>query len=129
FESPGHYQYKMRVIGSILLLLANAVTCRREKRPLFNRVAVLISPILGTLAYDSYGISLARVTGILSGIFHSTLITHSFDINLYAIGDVIFNPIQNDLLALSMIFFLLLLAKPNLRRKSTKMLIMIKLTL
>jgi len=98
----------MRVIGSILLLLANAVTCRREKRPLFNRVAVLISPILGTLAYDSYGISLARVTGILSGIFHSTLITHSFDINLYAIGDVIFNPIQNDLLALSMIFFLLL---------------------
>jgi len=94
----------MLIIGSILLLLANAVTYRREKSTLFNRVAVLIQPILGALAYGSYGISLAILIGILGGIFHSILITHSFDIFIYAIGDVIFNPIQNDLLALSIVF-------------------------
>ena len=85
----------MLIIGSILLLLANAVAYRREKSILFNRVAVLILPYSGILlAYDSYGISLATGIGVLSGLFHSTLITHSFDINLYAIGDVISYPLS-----------------------------------
>ena len=50
----------MLIIGSILLLLANAVTLRREKSILFNRVAILI------LLYSNTRI------GVFSGLFHST---------------------------------------------------------
>ena len=79
----------MLIIGSILLLLVNAVTLRREKSILFNWVAVLILLYSGILAYDSLYIESLAI-GVFSGLFHSTLITHSFDIFIYAIGDVIF---------------------------------------
>jgi len=52
----------MLIIGSILLLLANAVALRREKPTLFNRVAILI------LLYSNTRI------GVFSGLFHSTKI-------------------------------------------------------
>jgi NADH-ubiquinone oxidoreductase chain 2 len=80
----------MLIIGSILLLLANAVTLRREKSILFNRVAVLILLYSGILAYDSLYIeSLDTGIGVFSGLFHSTAITHSFDIFIYFVGAVI----------------------------------------
>ena len=80
----------MLIIGSILLLLANAVTLRREKSILFNRVAILILLYSGILGYDSLTIgSLDTGVGVFSGLFHSTLITHSFDIFIYIIGAVI----------------------------------------
>jgi len=80
----------MLIIGSILLLLANAVTLRREKSILFNRVAILILLYSGILAYDSLYIgSLDTGIGVFSGLFHSTAITHSFDIFIYAVGAVI----------------------------------------
>jgi len=68
----------MLIIGSILLLLANAVTLRREKSILFNRVAILILLYSATLGYDSLAIgSLDTGIGVFSGLFHSTAITHS----------------------------------------------------
>jgi NADH-ubiquinone oxidoreductase chain 2 len=71
-------------------LLANAVTLRREKSILFNRVAILILLYSGILAYDSLAIgSLDTGIGVFSGLFHSTAITHSFDIFIYIIGAVI----------------------------------------
>ena len=74
----------MLIIGSILLLLANAVTLRREKSILFNRVAILILLKPGILGYDSLAIgSLDRGIGVFSGLFHSTAITHSFYIFIY----------------------------------------------
>ena len=80
----------MLIIGSILLLLANAVTLRREKSILFNRVAILILLYSGLLVYDSLAIgSLDRGIGVFSGLFHSTAITHSFYIFIYIIGAVI----------------------------------------
>ena len=79
----------MLIIGSILLLLANAVTYRREKSILFNRVAVLILLYSGMLAYDSLYIESLSTGIVFSGLFHSTSITHSFDIFIYAIGAVI----------------------------------------
>jgi len=80
----------MLIIGSILLLLANAVTLRRDKSILFNRVAILILLYSGILAYDSLAIgSLDTGIGVFSGLFHSTAITHSFDIFIYIIGAVI----------------------------------------
>ena len=60
----------MLIIGSILLLLANAVTLRREKSKIFNRVAVLILLYSGILAYDILYIeSLATGIGVFSGLF------------------------------------------------------------
>lgn len=80
----------MLIIGSILLLLANAVTLRREKSILFNRVAILILLYSIILGYDSlYITSLDTGIGVFSGLFHSTSITHSFDIFIYVIGAVI----------------------------------------
>ena len=80
----------MLTIGSILLLLANAVTLRREKSILFNRVAFLILLYSGILAYDSLYIeSLDTGIGVFSGLFHSTAITHSFDIFIYFVAAVI----------------------------------------
>jgi NADH-ubiquinone oxidoreductase chain 2 len=80
----------MLIIGSILLLLANAVTLRREKSIFFNRVAILILLYSGILAYDSLYIgTLATGIGVFSGLFHSTSITHCFDVFLYTITAVI----------------------------------------
>src|SRR5437879_5685942 len=80
----------MLIIGSILLLLANAVTLRREKSILFNRVAILILLYSGILAYDSLAIgSLDTGIGVYGGFFHFSAITHSFDIFIYIIGAVI----------------------------------------
>ena len=95
----------MLIIGSILLLLANAVTYRREKSILFNRVAVLILLYSGMLAYDSLYIESLSTGIVFSGLFHSTSITHSFDIFIYAIGDVIFGSYTEwTPLALSIVF-------------------------
>ena len=80
----------MLIIGSILLLLANAVTLRREKSILFNRVAILILLYSVILGYDSlYITSLDTGIGVFSGLFHSTSITHSFDIFIYIIAAII----------------------------------------
>ena len=77
----------MLIIGSTLLLLANAVTLRREKSILFNRVAILILLYSGLLGYDSLTIgSLDTGIGVFSGLFHSTVTTHSFYIFIYIIG-------------------------------------------
>ena len=77
----------MLLIGSILLLLANAVTLRRDKS-IFNRVAILILLHSGILAYDSLAIgSLDTGIGVLSGLFHSTAITHSFAVFIYIIWE------------------------------------------
>ena len=82
----------MLIIGSILLLLANAVTLRREKSILFNRVAILILLYSIILGYDSlYITSLDTGIGVFSGLFHSTSITHSFDIFIYIIVYYIIN--------------------------------------
>ena len=71
-------------------MLANAVTLRREKSILFNRVAILILLYSGILGYDSLYIgSLDTGIGVFSGLFNSTAITHSFDIFIYAVGAVI----------------------------------------
>ena len=60
----------MLIIGSILLLLANAVTLRREKLIFFNRVAILIVLYSGILGYDSLYIgSLDTGIGVFRGFY------------------------------------------------------------
>jgi len=68
----------MLFVSSTLLLLVNAVTLRRDRK-LF-RVAIL------TLLYLVVNFWTTRV-GMYDGLFHSTSITHSFD--LYIIGAMV----------------------------------------
>jgi hypothetical protein len=69
---------KMLKLSLIFLSLANAVAFRREK---FNRVAIRILLYSSIVGYDSLAItSLGRGISIYGGLFHSTAITHSFDI-------------------------------------------------
>jgi|SRR5205807_1453876 len=80
----------MLFISSTLLLLVNAVTLRRERSILFNRVAVLILLYSGIICYDSLNItSLDTGIGIYGGLFHSTSITHSFDLFVCIIGAIV----------------------------------------
>ena len=80
----------MLYVISTLLLLVNAVTLRRERSILFNRVAILILLYSGIICYDSLNIiSLDTVIGIYGGLFHSTYITHSFALFLCIIGAIV----------------------------------------
>jgi hypothetical protein len=62
------------------LKLVSAVSSRREVSILFNRVAIMI------LLYSGH--YLAGI-GIYNGLFHSTVITHSFDLFIDIIGVII----------------------------------------
>jgi len=80
----------MLFVSSTLLLLVNAVTLRRDRSILFNRVAILILLYSGIICYDSLNItSLDTGIGIYGGLFHSTSITHSFDLFICIIGAIV----------------------------------------
>ena len=71
-------------------ILVNAVTLRREFSILFNRVAIFILLYSGIIGYDSlYVTYLDTGIGIYNGLFHSTAITHSFDLFIYIIAPII----------------------------------------
>ena len=71
----------MLLLSLIFLLLANAVTKRREKSILFNRVAIIILLYSSIVGYGSLAIiSLGRGISIYGGLFHYV---HSFDILMY----------------------------------------------
>jgi hypothetical protein len=75
---------------SLLLLLVNAVTLRREFKSLLSRVAIFILLYSGIIGYDSlYVTYLDNGIGIYNGLFHSTAITHSFDLFIYIIAPII----------------------------------------
>jgi NADH-ubiquinone oxidoreductase chain 2 len=80
----------MLLISNLFLLLVNAVTLRREFSILFNRVAIFILLYSGIIGYDSlYVTYLDTGIGIYNGLFHSTAITHSFDLFIYIIAPII----------------------------------------
>jgi len=77
----------MLLISNLFLLLVNAVTLRREFSILFNRVAIFILLYSGIIGYDSLSVTyLDTGIGISNGLFHSTAITHSFDLFIYIIA-------------------------------------------
>ena len=80
----------MLLISNLFLLLVNAVTLRREFSILFNRVAIFILLYSGIIGYESlYVTYLDTGIGIYHGLFHSTAITHSFDLFIYIIAPII----------------------------------------
>jgi NADH-ubiquinone oxidoreductase chain 2 len=80
----------MLIYSTLILLLSNAVTIRRDKSILFNRVAIIIllySIILGILS--SYLFSLDKGVSIYAGLFNVTNITQTFQIFVFIISAVI----------------------------------------
>jgi group I intron endonuclease len=72
------------------LKLVSAVSSRREVSNLFNRVAIMILLYSGIIVCDSlYVTCLDRGIGIYNGLFHSTVITHSFELFINIIGVII----------------------------------------
>ena len=80
----------MLLIINTFILLVNAVTFRREFTILFNRVAIFILLYSGIIGHGTlYVTCLDTGIGIYNGLFHSTVITHSFDLFVYIIGAII----------------------------------------
>jgi NADH-ubiquinone oxidoreductase chain 2 len=80
----------MLIYSTLILLLSNAVTIRRDKSILFNRVAIIIllySIILGILS--SYLFSLDKGISIYAGLFNVTNITQTFQIFVFIISAII----------------------------------------
>ena len=80
----------MLIYSTLILLLSNAVTIRRDKSILFNRVAIIIllySIILGILS--SYIFSLDKGISIYAGLFYVTNITQTFQIFVFIISAII----------------------------------------
>lgn len=77
----------MLIISIVLLLLSNAVTLRRDKSILFNRVAILVLFYSSLIAFKSlYIIYLDRGIGLFGGLFHATSTTQIFHIFIFIIG-------------------------------------------
>jgi NADH-ubiquinone oxidoreductase chain 2 len=81
---------KMLIYSSLLLLLSNAVSLRRDKSILFNRVGLIILVYSSFIALNSlYFISLDKGIGLYGGLFHVTSITQIFHIFIFLITAVI----------------------------------------
>ena len=77
----------MLIISIIFLLLSNAVTLRRDKSILYNRIAIIILFYTSIIAFNSlYIIYLDRGIGLFGGLFHATSITQIFHIFIFIIG-------------------------------------------
>jgi NADH-ubiquinone oxidoreductase chain 2 len=77
----------MLIISTILLLLSNSVTLRRDKSVLFNRVAIIVLLYCFIIALNSlYLTSLDRGIGLFGGLFHATSTTQIFQIFIFIIS-------------------------------------------
>lgn len=80
----------MLIYSTLILLLSNAVTLRRDKSILFNRVTVIIilySIIIGILSF--YISSIDKGIGLYGGLFHVTSTTHLFQVFIFIISATI----------------------------------------
>ena len=76
----------MLIYSSLLLLLSNAVSLRRDKSILFSRVGLIILVYSSLIALNSlYFISLDGGIGLYGGLFHATSITQIFHIFIFLI--------------------------------------------
>ena len=80
----------MLIYSSLLLLLSNAVSLRRDKSILFSRIGITILLYSSLIALNSlYFISLDGGIGLYGGLFHATNITQVFHIFIFLISAVI----------------------------------------
>jgi NADH-ubiquinone oxidoreductase chain 2 len=72
------------------LLFSNAVTLRRDKSILYNRVAILILLYSSVLVFGSLDItSLGSGIGLYGGLFQATGITHTFHLFIFVLSAII----------------------------------------
>jgi hypothetical protein len=76
------------VLISIILLLVNAVSSRRDSTIFKNWIAILILLYSGIFAVLILGCNYTGI-GIYGGLFLKTIITHSFDLFIYIIGAIV----------------------------------------
>jgi len=80
----------MLIYSSLLLLLSNAVSLRRDKSILFSRVGLIILVYSSLIGLNSlYFTSLDGGIGLYGGLFHATSITQIFHIFIFLITAVI----------------------------------------
>ena len=80
----------MLIYSSLLLLLSNAVSLRRDKSILFSRIGITILLYSSLIALNSlYFISLDGGIGLYGGLFHATNITQIFHIFIFLVSAVI----------------------------------------
>ncbi len=80
----------MLIFSILLILLSNALTLRRDKSILYNRVAIIILLYCSIFALDSLYITyLERGIGIYGGLFHVTSITHVFHVFIFLVSAII----------------------------------------
>lgn len=80
----------MLIYSILFLLLSNAVTLRRDKSILFNRVAIIGLIYSSLLAISSLFIDkLLNGIGLYGGLFNATSITQVFHIFLFYISAII----------------------------------------
>jgi len=72
------------------LLISNALTLRKDKSILFSRIVMIALFLSAVLAYNNiYALSLDKGIGLYGGLFHVTLLTHTFNIFIFLIAGVI----------------------------------------
>jgi NADH-ubiquinone oxidoreductase chain 2 len=80
----------MVIYSSLLLLLSNAVTLRRDKSILFSRVAITILLVSFLLSVESLDMRyLEKGIGLYGGLFHITANTQIFHMFIFLISAVI----------------------------------------
>lgn len=80
----------MVIFSLLFLLLSNAVTLRRDKSILFNRLTIKILSYSAFIALSSaYWVFLYRGIGLFGGLFHATSITQNFHIFIFLVSIII----------------------------------------
>jgi NADH-ubiquinone oxidoreductase chain 2 len=80
----------MLILSLLVLLASNAITLRRDKSILYNRVAIIILLYSSILAITTLNVSsLANGIGLYGGLFHVTSITQIFQIFIFLISAII----------------------------------------
>jgi len=80
----------MLIYSMLFLLLSNAVTLRRDKSILYNRISIIILLYSSIIAFITLSLShIDTGIGLYGGLFHATSITHVFHIFIFLISAVI----------------------------------------
>ena len=74
----------MLLYSLLCLLLSNAVTLRRDKSILYNRISMTLLFIIFTIAIQALNLKfLAKGIGLYGGLFQTTSVSHTFQMFIY----------------------------------------------
>jgi NADH-ubiquinone oxidoreductase chain 2 len=80
----------MLIYSLIFLLLSNAVTSRRDKSILYNRISIIILLLVSFICLETFEfVSLNKGIGLYNGLFYTTAITTVFHIFIFLLSATI----------------------------------------